>query len=64
MRLGVVEYRTRRCRRCGPDADARLGSHFLGRGIQQPEWRTQTAKLPAPPGARPEEPTPPVKKAA
>ncbi len=26
--------------------------------------RTQTAKLPAPPGARPEEPTPPVKKAA
>src|ERR1700737_4816521 len=38
MRLGALEYRTRRCRRCGPDADARLGSHFLGRGIQQPEW--------------------------
>src|SRR6202158_3755894 len=38
MWLGALEYRTRRCRRCGPDADARLGSHFLGRGIQQPEW--------------------------
>src|SRR5260370_37041676 len=37
MCLGVIEYRTRRGRRCGSDADARLGSHFLGRGIQQPE---------------------------